>query len=52
MAAAAVLAWVLADRRDAFVDALGAAPVWVLLVAALLQLVALVSRTEAWHVCV
>lgn len=52
LAAAAVLAWVLADRRDEFVGALGAAPIWVLLVATLLQLVALVSRTEAWHVCV
>lgn len=50
--AAAVLAWVLADRREEFVGALGAAPIWVLLVATLLQLVALVSRTEAWHVCV
>jgi uncharacterized membrane protein YbhN (UPF0104 family) len=52
VAAAAVLAWVLADRRDEFLGALGAAPVWVLLVATVLQLVALVSRTEAWHVCV
>ena len=52
VAAAAVLAWVLADRREEFVGALGAAPIWVLLVATLLQLVALVSRTEAWHVCV
>lgn len=52
LAAAVVLGWVLADRRDEFVGALGAAPIWVLLVATLLQLVALVSRTEAWHVCV
>jgi uncharacterized membrane protein YbhN (UPF0104 family) len=49
---AVVLAWVLVDRRDAFLAALGAAPVWIRLAATLLQLVALVSRTEAWHVCV
>jgi len=52
VAAAAVLAWVIADRREEFVGALGSAPSWVLLVATLLQLVALVARTEAWHVCV
>lgn len=52
VAAAAVLAWVLADRREEFLGALGAAPIWVLLIATLLQLVALVTRTEAWHVCV
>ena len=52
VAAAAVLALVLADRREEFMAALGAAPVWVLLAASLLQLAALVSRTEAWHVCV
>ena len=50
--AAAVLAWIIADRREEFTTALGAAPVWLLIVATLLQLVALVSRTEAWHVCV
>jgi uncharacterized membrane protein YbhN (UPF0104 family) len=52
VAVAAVLAWVLADRREEFTTALGAAPVWILVAATLLQLVALVSRTEAWHVCV
>ena len=52
LAALAVLVWVLADRRGAFVAAIGAAPVWILVVASLLQLLALVSRTEAWHVCV
>jgi hypothetical protein len=47
-----VLAFVLADRRDEFAVALGAAPIWVLVAASALQLLALVSRTEAWHVCV
>ena len=48
----AVLAYVLADRRDEFATALRAAPLWVLLVAAALQLLALVSRTESWRICV
>jgi uncharacterized membrane protein YbhN (UPF0104 family) len=52
LAVAGVLAYVLADRRDEFGTALGAAPLWILLVASVLQLVALVSRTESWHVCV
>src|SRR5690349_12186720 len=52
LAATAVLAWVLADRREEFGAALRGAPVWLLVVATLLQLLALVSRTEAWHVCV
>lgn len=48
----AVLAYVLADRRDEFATALSAAPRWVLAVATALQLLALVSRTEAWRICV
>ena len=48
----AVLAYVLADRRHEFTEALGAAPLGILLAATVLQLVALVSRTEAWQVCV
>jgi hypothetical protein len=47
-----VLAFVLADRRDEFAGALDAAPVAILVVATALQTVALVARTEAWHVCV
>jgi hypothetical protein len=47
-----VLAYVLAGRREEFAEALHAAPIWVLIVAAGLQLVALVSRSEAWHVCI
>jgi uncharacterized membrane protein YbhN (UPF0104 family) len=52
VAVAAVLVFILADRREEFTAALGAAPLWILLAATVLQLVALVSRTEAWHVCV
>ncbi len=48
----AVLAYVLADHREEFGTALRSAPLWILLVATALQLLALVSRTEAWHVCV
>jgi hypothetical protein len=52
LAVTGVLAFVLADRRQEFGAALAAAPVWILLIATALQVVALVSRTEAWHVCV
>jgi uncharacterized membrane protein YbhN (UPF0104 family) len=48
----AVLAYLLADRRDEFATALTAAPVWVLAAATVLQVLALVSRTEAWGICV
>lgn len=46
------LAAALAGDRQAFSDALQAAPLAILAAAAALQLVALVSRSEAWHVCV
>jgi hypothetical protein len=46
------LTFVLADSRVEFATALGSASVWILLAAIALQLVALVSRTEAWHVTV
>ena len=52
LVATAVLAYLLADRRDEFATALTAAPVWILVVATVLQLLALVSRTEAWRICV
>jgi uncharacterized membrane protein YbhN (UPF0104 family) len=48
----AVLVYVLADRRDEFAAALDAAPVWILVVATALQLLALLTRTEAWRICV
>ena len=43
---------VLAGRRDEFTQALQSAPVLVLAAAAALQTLALVSRCEAWNVCV
>jgi uncharacterized membrane protein YbhN (UPF0104 family) len=52
VAVAAVLVVVLRDQKADFLHALDAAPVWLLAIAALLQLVALLSRTEAWHGCV
>jgi hypothetical protein len=48
----ALLVLALADKRDEFSTALGSASLAVLAAAALLQVVALVSRTEAWHACV
>jgi uncharacterized membrane protein YbhN (UPF0104 family) len=49
---AVVVALALAGRRDEFATALQSAPIWLLAVAALLQVVALVSRSEAWHASV
>ena len=42
----------LAGRRGQFMAAIRAAPIWILLLLVLLQLVSLIARTEAWHVCV
>jgi uncharacterized membrane protein YbhN (UPF0104 family) len=50
--ALAGLAAVLVGRRDVFAHALDSAPVWLLTAAVVLQLVALLSRSEAWHRCV
>jgi len=52
LAVTGVLAYLIADRRDEFAAALTAAPVWILVVATVLQLLALVTRTEAWRICV
>jgi uncharacterized membrane protein YbhN (UPF0104 family) len=49
---AAILALVLAGRRHAFADALSDAALWVLAVTTLLQIVALLSRSEAWHLSI
>jgi uncharacterized membrane protein YbhN (UPF0104 family) len=49
---AAILAVLLAGRRDEFGEALARAPLWLLGVTALLQIVALVSRSEAWHLTI
>jgi uncharacterized membrane protein YbhN (UPF0104 family) len=52
LAVAAVLAWIVSGKRHEFAAAFTSAPVWLLLVAAALQLAALVSRSEAWHASV
>jgi uncharacterized membrane protein YbhN (UPF0104 family) len=49
---AAILVALLSGRRDEFGEALSSAPAWVLGVTALLQIVALVSRSEAWHLTI
>jgi len=52
LATAAVLAWLLSGRRHQFVHALSAAESWVLVATVLLQIGALVSRSEAWHLTI
>ena len=52
VAATAVLVAVIWDRRDEFGEAITSAPLWILAAASLLQLIALLARTDAWHVCV
>lgn len=48
----AILVYVLSGRREEFVTALREASVWVLALTTLLQIVALVSRSEAWHLTI
>jgi uncharacterized membrane protein YbhN (UPF0104 family) len=50
--AAGALAVVLAGHRDEFATALASASFGVLLLATVLQIVALLARTEAWHGCI
>jgi uncharacterized membrane protein YbhN (UPF0104 family) len=52
LAVAAVLAIALAGKRDEFAEALQSAPLWLLAVVAALQVLALVTRCEAWRTCV
>ncbi len=52
VAVAAVLAYVLAGQRDEFATALGSASIGVLALAAMLQILALLARSEAWHRCI
>jgi uncharacterized membrane protein YbhN (UPF0104 family) len=52
VATAAVLAFVLAGRRREFTDALSEAPAGVLAVTVLLQIFALLVRSEAWHLSI
>ena len=49
---AALLGVILAGRRDEFAAALSGAPWWTLTAAMGLQLVALLARTEAWHLTI
>ena len=52
LATAAVLVLLLAGRRDEFVTALSEASLGVLAVTTLLQIVALLARSEAWHLTI
>src|ERR1700754_4827583 len=49
LATAGVLVAMLARRRDEFTTALTSASIGILLIAMLLQIVALLARSEAWH---
>jgi uncharacterized membrane protein YbhN (UPF0104 family) len=52
LATVAVLAVLLAGRREEFVAALSGAAAWVLALTVLLQIVALLARSEAWHLTI
>jgi uncharacterized membrane protein YbhN (UPF0104 family) len=52
LATAAVLAVLLAGRRHEFTAAISDATAWVLSVTVLLQIVALLARSEAWHLTI
>jgi uncharacterized membrane protein YbhN (UPF0104 family) len=52
LATAGLLAAVLAHRRDEFQAAVAGAPWWVLAVTVALHAIALLARSEAWHVSV
>jgi uncharacterized membrane protein YbhN (UPF0104 family) len=52
LAVTAVLGFVLARRRGQFTAALHTAPISLLALAAGLQILALLARSEAWNVCV
>ena len=52
LATAAILVLLLAGKKEEFLTALSAVDAWVLAVTVLLQIVALVSRSEAWHLTI
>jgi uncharacterized membrane protein YbhN (UPF0104 family) len=52
LATAAILVLVLSGRRHEFEVALSSAAAWVLAVTILLQVVALLARSEAWHLTI
>jgi uncharacterized membrane protein YbhN (UPF0104 family) len=49
---AGLIALVLAGRRDEFATAIESTAIWLLALAALLQLLALLVRTESWRLCI
>jgi uncharacterized membrane protein YbhN (UPF0104 family) len=49
---AAILVWLLAGRREEFTSALSSVAAWVIVATVLLQTLALVSRSEAWHLTI
>jgi uncharacterized membrane protein YbhN (UPF0104 family) len=52
LATAAILVLLLSGRRQEFADAISGTAAWVLGVTALLQILALVARSEAWHLSI
>ncbi len=52
LATAAILAFLLAGRRDEFAAALSGASAGVLALTVVLQIVALLARSEAWHLSI
>jgi uncharacterized membrane protein YbhN (UPF0104 family) len=52
VATAALLAWLLSGRREEFATALSSVGLGVIVLTVLLQAVALVSRSEAWHLTI
>jgi uncharacterized membrane protein YbhN (UPF0104 family) len=52
VATAAVLVWLLAGRRGEFTSAISSVAASVVVLAVLLQAVALVARSEAWHLTI
>jgi len=51
LGAAGALIFVLVGRRGQFSTAVLTAPIWLLLIAAVLHLASLVTRSEAWNFC-
>jgi hypothetical protein len=52
LGAAALLALALSGRRDEFATALSSASPWVLTVTVVVQIIALLVRSEAWHLTI
>ncbi|MEA2444614.1 MAG: hypothetical protein QOJ12_1906 [Thermoleophilales bacterium] len=52
LAGVAILALALAGRRDQFAAAISGTALWLLVLTAVLQLIALLVRSESWHLCI